>query len=136
MEASIDAQVVPSVRARATREGDLKELHKWHTAHGMPWPGNRAFPTTGLIVPGVAIGFLVKTDTSWCIIEGYCTNPEAPAKERNLALDEITDGLLKMSKTLGFSIAVALFSDDSIGHRALRHGLRDMGLYRMMTKET
>ena len=136
MELSIHTQETHSCKARATREGDLKVLHQWHTARGMPWPGNRAFPITGMVVPGVAMGFLVKTDTSWCIIEGYCTNPEASAKDRNEALDEITAELLKMSRSLGFSSAVALLNDDTVGRRASKHGYKDIGLYRMMTKET
>ena len=119
---------------RAIREGDLAVIHHWHTLWNQPWPGNKAFPATGMIIPGVAAGFLVKTETSWALLEGFITNKEADAASRNNALDDITLGLMAMAKDQGYTGIVALLSDESIARRASRHGLKDIGLYRMMTR--
>ena len=120
---------------REVREGDIRAIKEWYRWRGEHFNGFRLLPPIGLIVPNVAAGWLVQTDAGLAMLEGYITNPEASSEKRNAALDAITQGLISRAHKLGYTSVVALFTDDGIGSRAGRHGFRDIGSYRMMSRE-
>lgn len=129
------ARAAAVMKVRQVTELDLREVKRWYKLHEDIFPEGM-LPPIGLIVPGVAAGWLVKTDAGFGMLEGFITNPEAPANMRNLALDEITLGLIDRAKNAGLPRVVALFSNDAIASRAKKHGLKDIGLYRMASRNT
>lgn len=85
---------------RAFQPEDMAEVVAWHQARGLLVPPASTYPPTGVIVPGVAAGFLVKTDTSMAQIDGLISNPLATG--RQIAISQIIDRLVELAKEAGF----------------------------------
>lgn len=79
-------------------------------------------PKTGLIVPNVAAGFLVSTDTNYCFLEPFIGNPKADKEERDIALFTIIDGLIDEAKRLGFDLVFGVLSHPKMIERGLKRG--------------
>lgn len=74
---------------RRYEPGDLEEMNRWYAARALALVTAGQLPTVGFIVPGVAAGFLYRTDSSLGFLDGFISNPEAPAHRRAAALLEI-----------------------------------------------
>jgi hypothetical protein len=104
---------------------DLQEVNAWCAAHGRdPLPAER-LPPTGAIVPGVACGFLYRTDSAVALLEAFITNPAATLRRRSAAVDEITLALLAQARG---SYVMAICTAGGTARRAPRHGFRRHGL--------
>lgn len=103
---------------------DFEVMCSWYVKHHMK-PINESFlPAIGYIVPDVAAGFLYYTDSSVCMLEGFVTNPEAPAPNRHEALNQIIIACMDEAKVKGFQKICGFTIDDSILERATRFGFK------------
>lgn len=92
-----------------------------------------ALPTTGFIVPGVAAGFLYRTDSSVAWIEGLVGAREVPAEARGRALDEIVRALRAEARQSGFKLMLGYTQLQVVVDRALRHGFtHEKGAYQLV----
>ncbi len=87
---------------RRYRDYDYVMLLDWYTSRGIQ-PMKDFIPKIGFVVPGVAAGFLLSTDTKCCVFEPFITNPKANKQDRKHALDLIMEHLINEAKNLGFT---------------------------------
>ena len=99
----------------------------WYESRGLPIIPEDSLPTFGLIVPKVAAGFLIVCDCNLGLLEFYISNPESSEHERGVALDEITQGLIKYGKAIGITNFKADTQNWSVRHRAEKHGFKFIG---------
>ena len=92
-------------------------------------------PDTGFIYPGVAAGFVYTTNTQVAIIEGYYTNPQSTKEERDTALNEITEALLRKITLLGVKYVKCDSCIPAVIERAKRFGFKDVGTFTSLFKE-
>lgn len=64
------------------RDLDGAEVRQWLDEHGLP----EIIPPTGLVVPNLAAGFVIKTDGGFGIVGPIVTNPRAKPFKRGLAV--------------------------------------------------
>lgn len=119
---------------RPFKKEDISTINEWE----MGWELNTSsidhYPETGFIVEGVCAGFLYKTDSSICFIDGYISNPKSDKKERKKALDLITRALLWSAKE-NFSTCVVYTQNPSIRNRFLDNDFKPKGNHLMLVKE-
>lgn len=121
--------------ARYVLPGDFDQICKWYMARGQTLPPKSLFPQIGIIVDDIAAGFLVRTDTSAAIIDGYISNPETDAKMRSDALDDITKSLMECAKFSGVRHLKFDSKSEAIKKRALSHGFSSGGVHEVFTLE-
>lgn len=110
-------------------------MAEWYRARGDAVPAEDTLPGTGLIVPGVAAGFLFRTDSAFCLLDGFVTSRDAPAKERHRALGAIVDALTEEAKALGFRCVVGLTRSSGMAKLVRRRQFSDLGRYVMLQRE-
>jgi len=108
---------------------DYKELVSWYHARDLVAPGLDMLPTYGLIIKGIAAGFIIVTDCNLGYLEFYISNPHTDKKERDLALDLITRGLIEHGESVGISNFKCDTQSPAVMKRASRFGFRDIGLF-------
>jgi len=77
-------------------------LSTWWKAHDWPVMPPESLSQYGLVIPGVAAGFLYKTDSNIAWLEFLISNPEVNKEARSKGLDAIIEGLSAEAKRLGF----------------------------------
>lgn len=109
-----------------------KEKHYDMVAHwweqqlkSTPQPAD-IFPPTGLVIfddegNGLVAGFLIKTDTVFCLLDHFIANPEIEKPKRNEALDLLIKALDAKSITLGFRVAILLSKTERLRKRFLQN---------------
>jgi hypothetical protein len=107
-------------------EQHFAEVLRWFQLFGETMVPE-ALPQTGYIVPGVAAGFLYRTDSSVCWVESLVANKEVPKEERTRALDAIVIALCQDAKKLGFKLVLGSTQLDAVVKRAQRLGWSYMG---------
>jgi hypothetical protein len=120
---------------RVFRPEHLAEVNRWYTARGLPQVPASALPSTGRIVPGVASGFLYRTDSDLALLEGYVSNPEAPLRARARAFDGIVAALIEEAKAGGARRVVAFCASEGVRRRAARLALEHVGTYSLVARE-
>lgn len=120
---------------RRINDNDTTEISSWYTARGLSSPPKAALPSIGFIVPGVAAGYLYRTDSSLALIEGYVTNPRASSEDRNRGLEALTEHLLESARLDGFTHILVLTEDVSIQTRAITWNFNKKGIKTLMVKE-
>lgn len=123
------------VNMRNYNAKDFLDIAQWFKDRGMSVPFPYDLPTCGKIVPGVAVGFLIKTDTNSAMLDFFVTNPKARMTDRGRAIDLITKGLLLKAKSLGFSRVRCDSQIDTIKKKALSLGFRCSGDHTVFCKE-
>lgn len=113
---------------------DLPEVAGWYAARALRAPTADMLPDCGVIVQGVAAGWLYGTDSAVCLLDGYITNPAASPEDRNAALDAITGELLAAARGRGFRHVIAYTGTPSIEARAISHGFLAAGSRRMLER--
>lgn len=114
---------------------DYPELASWFRARGLALPCDRDLPDEGLIISGVAAGFLIQTDTSTAILDFFITNPETSPRARGEALNEISRGLIERARALGFRRVTCDSQLDTIVRRARALGFQELGEFKSFSKE-
>lgn len=122
-------------KCRAISEWDLCEIADWHGARGIVPPDRELYPRIGFIVSGVAAGFLFRTDSGICFLDGYISNPNTDREAREKALDEITDRLLLAAKDHGFTKAMAYTQNAAVRRRCERYEFSPGGDYSLYIRE-
>jgi hypothetical protein len=117
------------VLARRIEQDDFVEICKWFEMRNMPVPHKSLFSKYGFIVPNIGAGFVYFTTSKVAIIDGYITNPQANDKQRDLALDAITDELIKMSVFRRCNVIKCDTQLDSIKRRAAKFGFKSCGYF-------
>ena len=107
---------------RPVAKNDLKFISDWAVARGFDALDPSLSPKTGYIVDGVAAGFLYQTDSKLGFIHNYITNPEASSKDRDKALNAITEAIFSAARSLNINILVFWSADTGIRNRALAFG--------------
>ena len=100
---------------------DRRQVLEWSFAHGKPWRQNIA---RGWFVPHVAVGFLIRTDAGFHMLEDLVTNPKAPGALRNQAIDEIEKWAEETAAAEGSRLLVAWMEHKGLYDRALRYGYK------------
>lgn len=114
---------------------DLDEMNRWYERRGeAPIPASM-LPRLGLIVPGVAVGFLYQTDSSVALVEGLVTNPDAKLCDRAKALQIILEELVESARVFGFKQVIGFGASRGPVRLTLRQGFRCLGAYEMVMKE-
>lgn len=107
----------------------------WCADKDVSLPPLDALSDTGLIIDGVACGFLYLTNSSVGILEGYFANPGIDKNDRSKALNWITIHLIDLAKTKGVKVIKCDSKIDAVIDRALSFGFRDVGKYTVLMKE-
>lgn len=108
------------------------QVFRWMQAWGQPLSLD-ALPTTGFIIPGVAAGFLYRTDSSVAWIEGLVASRDVSAEIRGKALDQIVRALRAEARRSGFKILLGYTQFQAVVDRALRHGFEHAkGTYQLV----
>lgn len=114
---------------RPYQKSDFNEIAAWS---GVPL---NILPQVGLIAPGVAVGFLVQTDTNYCFFEPFIANRATDKETRNTAIYAIADGLLAEAKQLGYDLAFCILTHPRMIERAHTLGFVDVvGQQRLLGK--
>lgn len=81
-------------------------------------------PETGFIAPGIAAGFIYKTDGNFCIFEAFISNPNTTKKERESALSSVVTHMIEEAKKLGFKDAYGFATSQSMIRHGMEQGFR------------
>jgi hypothetical protein len=106
---------------------DYPSLCEWYRQYGQTPPQFEDLPDYGLIVPSVAAGFLVQTDTPLAMLDFFIGNRQMPKDKRNQALNEIVSGLIGAGSALGFKCFRADTQLETVRRRALDSGFGYLG---------
>lgn len=114
---------------------DLDELNRWYAARGLPLVPLSALPAIGVVVDGVAAGFLYRTDSDIALLDGYVTNPAAGGRARRAAFDAIVEELVRAAKCAGARRVIGMAASGGVSRAVDQLGLRFIGLYSMHARE-
>ena len=81
-----------------------------------------ALPKTGFIIPGKAVGFLYRTDSSLALIENLVAAPGLSREERSEAVDAIVAAVCAEAAKQGFKMLLGYTVLDAVVKRAERFG--------------
>lgn len=120
---------------RSFEKKDFDQLEKWFKYRNLYMNDVCFFPPTGFIYPGVAAGFLYTTDSAIGIIDSFISNPYSNGKERDKALNGITECLLGAARQKGCKLVKCDTQLEAIETRAKRFGFKYNGLYCSLSLE-
>ena len=87
---------------RPVQESDFATIMDWAHARNMEAIPRTQLPQFGLIVPGIAVCFLVQTDSTIALIEGFIANKSASRASMLQAMEAIHHGLLDKARQEGY----------------------------------
>lgn len=102
---------------------DFEAIQSWYKSRDMA-PLEDLIPKIGFIVPGVAAGFMMQTDTKCCILEPFISNPLVDSEKRKEALDLIMGELILEAFQLGYNRIYGFSTVPSMVNRALKWGFK------------
>jgi hypothetical protein len=103
-----------------------------HKGDSIPEP---LLAKTGFIVPGVAVGFLIQTDTDVCFLEPFISNPKASKELRQAGLAAIVDALEHEASRLGYRFVYGVATAPTMIEHGIGRGWVDMGDHKVIAKE-
>lgn len=103
---------------------DFEEIESWYMTRSVAMPPETAFPKIGYIVPGIAAGFLIQTDTDLAVLEPFVSNPEKSIEDRDLALVLIMGKLVEKARSLGYRSVFGFSTHIGMVKRAVDMGFR------------
>lgn len=109
------------METRIFEDSDLETVSGWLTARNIPSLRPDRLPPRGLIVEGLATGFLIATDANYAIIDFLISNPKGEFGDRQRAITLIVNELSDMAKGLGFEVVIGYTSDLSVAKTIKRH---------------
>lgn len=112
---------------RLFEDADLPAMNEWYRAHGQAPVRRDMLPTTGFIVPGVAVGFLYRTDAQLALVHHVVTNPAAGLRARHRAVRAIVGACQDTARGLGLREILTWSDVPSIVRVAGRAGGRVVG---------
>jgi hypothetical protein len=114
---------------------DLDEMNSWYKGRNMPELPLESLPEVGFIVKGLACGFIYNMEDKIGLIEGYITPNNVNHRERDEALDLVTQSLLSAAKDLNLNKIMVLTQAQAIYERALKFGFQNIGSFQVMSKD-
>lgn len=99
---------------RTYSKHDYSQVCEWYGARHQSPPPIECTPETGVIVDGVAAGFLLKTDAKVGILEFFITNKDAEKELRHRAMTDIAHALTLTAKNLGLKQIVCNTEFDNV----------------------
>lgn len=109
------------LKVRKYRDRDKEAILSWFKHRGTDL--DEAFlGKVGFIVPGIAAGFIIQTDTKACIFEPFVSNPDTFGPIRDEALNMIMERMINEAKDLGYYRVFGFASHNRMVSRALRCG--------------
>lgn len=109
------------MKCRKYTHRDFESVERWYETRQLRVK-YEDFPKVGIIIPGIAVGFLMQTDTKSAILEPFVANPSATPEERDKALTLIMGELLEEAQDLGYKRVFGFSSRPSMLRRALSWG--------------
>jgi hypothetical protein len=120
---------------RLFENGDMDAINAWYAAHKQPPARRDLLPETGFIVPGVAAGFLFRTDSRLAFVHNVVTNPDASLRARFVAVRDIVRACQELARALGVAGLVTWTNAPSIVRLACQNGGRVAGDVTLITQE-
>lgn len=114
---------------------DYLTLCEWFAKHKMKAPLYFLLPPVGMIVDGIAAGFLIETNCHVAILDFFVTNPDVDSEARNKAIEEIVSSLQFYAGANDFKYLKCDSSIDSIKQRALARGFKKIDDVSVFYKE-
>lgn len=114
---------------------DYKEICEWHEGWNMSPPPLEFLSCLGVIIPGIAAGFLSTTNINVGVIDSFISNPKAGKKDRYIALDLIMDKLMYLAKGVGCKAVRFHTRYDTLMFRAKKRGFKEVEKHTMLVKE-
>jgi len=115
---------------------DMEQVEGWYRARGLAQPPPSTLSACGFIEPGVAAGWLYRTDADFALAEGIVTNPAATPGERHAALNALMGALVEQARKCGFRVVLGVCRDPGIASRAMdSHGCRSLGMAALVARE-
>lgn len=99
---------------RTIREHDFYTLDTWREERGVPLVPRDLYPPDGLIVEGVAAGFLTLTTSKMALVENVVTNPRALKEDREKAVIEIVKKLEELAVSKGCKYLVGITQNSKV----------------------
>jgi hypothetical protein len=102
--------------------GPLAE--KWIQARGLGEDAGdlSLLSPLGLVVDGIAMGFLYTTNSKLAFIDCFMTDPASDKAHRSRALDALIVHLMARAKELGYTAVVGTTSAQALAVRFAQHG--------------
>jgi len=97
-------------------------LKDWANRRQIPLSEPEFLPKFGVVCPGIAAGFLYRTDSSFGLIENLIANPDSDKTERDQALTTIVHELIHLAPQLKIQRLVCLSALPAVQARALQLG--------------
>jgi len=119
---------------RRFKGSDCPQILEWYRARGITPMAGGSLPEIGYIIPGVAAGFLMQTDTALALIDGLIANPAVADDARDGALDQVVAAVLKTASELGYTHIGGFTKLPVVAQRAKRHGFKVVGEFTMVIK--
>src|SRR5438309_6025945 len=122
-------------RARLFETSDFPELDRWLEARGMPISRPSLMPKHGVIVEGIAAGFIYLTDGGIAILDYFVSNPKSDKSERDQSLDVITLSLIQVGHAHGIHAFKCDTKIIAVKERARRLGFMETGEFTAFFRE-
>lgn len=119
---------------RKYMKSDFNEISTWFQDRKIAIQEDY-LPATGFIVPGIAAGFIYKTDANFCIFECFIANPSKSAEERDVALNNIVAAMIGESKEMGFKEIYGFATSQSMIRRGFEQGFKQLETCTMIVKD-
>lgn len=114
---------------------DFNEINLWRHWRGLDILSRDFYPNTGLMVHGVAAGWLVETDSKVALLENFISNPKAYKQERMEAVKEIGHDLAEYAKRRGYTKLFIITNSGVIEKYALEEKYEKLGTANLFAKE-
>lgn len=107
-------------------KSDYDTITTWYKARKLNTVPSLFLPEIGFIVDGVAAGFLIQTDASFCILEPFIANPDASEEDRDKALSSILAELVNKARRLKYEGVFGFSAQSTMLKRAIKQDFEIM----------
>jgi len=119
---------------RTYQPSDYETILEWSFVRDMNPPPKWSIPETGIVVPGIAMGFLILTNNRCAILDFYLSNPVSDKRIRDKALDDITSKLIELAEDMHVKMILCNSQHPAVKERARKHGFNSLGLFECFEK--
>jgi hypothetical protein len=126
------AQDMQEQARRFVTAEDKSTLDRWYHERNMPPMSNEFIPAVGFIVKDGAAGFLYMSECDMAYIEGFITPCNISFREREDALNLVTQALVNEAENLGIRKLMVVTEHQGVYNRMIKFNFSDMGEFRIM----
>lgn len=123
------------MKVRVLEKSDLDTLNEWLLSRGLSTLTWEKLPKCGVIMDGVAAGFLIKTDFDTAYIDFLISNPDTGREQRARGIDEVVWNLQQMAKDQGYKKIQATTQIQAVRARIKKEGGQYLGEFSSFVKE-